>query len=120
MGDWRKDQSKTVRRYIWGETRGQNDTTWQDFANRIKTLPALAPLKHEKLGSEIHCWRQVLDAAGKPYWISCLRFVADDWGYWTVSYRKDEGRWRATDIQKLPVGRAVTAAAEWYASKMQV
>ena len=118
MGEWRQDQSKTVRRYLWGETRGQNDPTWQDFARRVKSFPNLASLRFEKLGQEIHCWRQVPDGHDKLYWISCLRFVADDWGYWTVYYRKDEGRWRATDFEKLPIGRALTAAAEWYQSRM--
>ena len=118
MGEWRKDQSKKARRYIWGETRGQSDDTWQDFAGRVKSYPELAKLRFEKLGKEIHGWKQVLESDGDPYWLSCLRFVDDGWGYWTVYFRTDESRWRTTDIKKIPLGRAVTAAAEWYRQKM--
>ncbi|SRR5258708_5490306 len=117
MGDWRKDQSKNVRRRNWGETRGQNDHVWQDFARRAKAFPALAALKFEKIGGEIHCWRQVQEDGGATYWTSCLRFVDDDYGYWTVYYRTDERRWRTTDAKEMPIGRAIATAAEWYEKK---
>ena len=48
MGSWRVDQHKLVRRRIWGQTRGQNDETWQDFARRAKGYPVFAPLRFEK------------------------------------------------------------------------
>jgi hypothetical protein len=118
MGEWRKDQSKGVRRRIWGQTRGQDDETWQDFAQRIKQFPHMADLRFEKIGTEIHCWKQVPEDGGGSYWMSCLRFVDDGWGYWNVYYRIDERRWRATDIKEMPIGRAVTAAAEWYKTKV--
>src|SRR5690349_21680647 len=105
MGSWRVDQHKLVRRRIWGQTRGQSDDVWQDFAQRIKPYKHLAHLRFEKLGTEIHCWRQLPESGGTPYWTSCLRFVDDGWGYWTVYYRTDEGRWRTTDIKEMPIGR---------------
>jgi hypothetical protein len=120
MGEWRKDQSKHARRNVWGETRGQSDETWQDFALRIKPYKELSQLRFEKIGTEIHCWQQIPDTkrTGDMYWASILRFVDDGWGYWTVMYRNDEGRWRPTDIKKLPLGRAVPLAAEFYRQKM--
>jgi hypothetical protein len=120
MGEWRKDQSKHSRRNIWGETRGQSDETWQDFAQRVKAFPWLAKLRFEKIGGEIHLWQQVPDTKrlGETYWMSVMRFVDDGWGYWDVLYRTDEGRWRPTDIKKLPIGRAVTLAAEFYQDRM--
>ena len=120
MGDWRKDQSKTVRRRIWGQTRGQNDGAWQDFNRRTKEFPVFSRLRFEKLGKEIHCWRELTADEGYTYWTSCLRFVDDERGYWTVLYRLDERRWRSTDIKKLPLGRAIPLVAEFYQSKMAV
>jgi hypothetical protein len=114
MGEWRLDQSKNSRRYIWGETRGEYDDVWKDFAQRFKAHPALAGMKFEKLGKEIHLWRQIPEDGGRTYWGSCLRFVDDGWGYWTVFYRTDERRWRTTDIKEEPIGRALTAAAEFW------
>jgi len=119
MGEWRKDQSKKTRRYIWGQTRGQSDGTWQDFAIRIKEYPILGGLKFEKIGDEVHCWREVLEDTGETYWMSCLRFTEDGYGHWSVFYRTDESRWRATDIKKIPIGRALAGAAEWYRDRMQ-
>ncbi len=118
MGDWRKDQSKRTRRYIWGETRGQNDGSWQDFNTRIKEYPDLRELRFEKLGEEIHCWRKELEDTGEMYWISCLRFKDEGYGHWSVYYRTDESRWRATDVKEVPIARAIEGAAEWYRSKM--
>jgi hypothetical protein len=118
MGEWRADQSKKSRRYVWQETRGQNDETWQDFARRAKPFPAFAALRFEKLGKEIHCWREAAESGGASYWMSCLRFVDDGWGYWTVYYRSDERRWRTTPIKEFPLGRAVAAAAEFYRDKL--
>jgi hypothetical protein len=119
MGNWKPDQSKKPRRKIWGETRGQSDETWQEFAKRFKEAPPLDKLRLEKVGTEIHAWRQILDEKkGEPYWMSCLRFVDDGWSYWTVLYRTDERRWRTTDIRGLPMSRAITAAAQWYKKKL--
>jgi hypothetical protein len=115
MGDWRVDQSKTVRRMVWGRTRGEGDATWKDFSARFKNLPPLAALRVEKIGSEIHAWRSLKEAeTGKIYWVSCLRFVDDGLGYWTVLYRSDERRWRTTTFKEMPLGRAVEAASDFY------
>jgi hypothetical protein len=114
MGSWRKDQHKRVRRYNWGQTRGQNEGVRQDFMERIRPYPVFKDLRIEKLGEEIHCWRLAHEEGDQPYWTSCLRFVDDGWGYWTVYYRTDEGRWRATDTKEAPLGRAISEAAEWY------
>jgi|GEM_PF-1920786 hypothetical protein len=114
MGEWRADQSKNVRRYSWGETRGKNDAIWKEFARRIETFQILAGLKFEKIGSEIHCWREVYEPSKDKYWTSCLRFVDDGWGYWTVFYRTDERRWRATSLKQLPMRLALEGAAEFY------
>lgn len=114
MGEWRKDQSKKTRRYIWGQTRGQNDETLEDFVQRAKAFPAYTGLRFEKLGPEVHMWRNIPEDGGGMYWMSCLRFVDDGWGYWSVMYRTDEGRWRATDAKKVPLGRAIELAAQWY------
>ena len=118
MGEWRRDQSKKTRRYIWGETRGHQDSTWQDFARRMKEFPDLASLKFEKIGEEIHLWRQVPEDQGEPYWISCLRFVDDGYGHWEVFFRTDESRWRATQIKEVSIGRALAGAAGWYRDRM--
>lgn len=117
MGSWRADQSKGARRKIWGQTRGELDLTRQEFANRLNSAPSLASLRIEKIGSEIHAWREIRDEAGAVYWASCLRFVDQGLGYWTVLYRPDERRWRATPIKNLPMSAAITAAADWLASK---
>ena len=114
MGNWRADQSKTARRRIWGKTRGQSDETWQDFSRRAKDYLVLKPLRFEKIGKEIHCWRQVEESGGTPYWMSCLRFVDDGWGYWTVYYRTDERRWRTTPIRQQPIGRALSESADFW------
>jgi len=114
MGSWRADQSKGARRYVWQQTRGEKDEVWRDFAARLKTHPPLAGLKLEKIGSEIHCWRPVQEPSGKTYWTSCLRFVDDGWGYWSVLFRPDERRWRTTSLKDLPLSRAIAGAAEFY------
>jgi|SRR6185437_14781980 len=114
MGDWRRDQSKGARRLIWGQTRGKEDPTYRNFAERLRAYPDLAALKVEKIGSEIHCWRERTEPGGKKYWTSCLRFVDDGWGYWTVFYRPDERRWRTTPLRDLPIGRALEQAVEFY------
>ena len=114
MGSWRKDQSKLIRRYVWGKTRGEDDSTLRDFIVRQKAFPGLAGLRPEKIGSEIHCWRPTPDDKGKIYWIACLRFIDDGWGYLTVMGRADEGRWRNTDMEGLPVSKALTQAERYY------
>ncbi len=114
MGSWRKDQSKLVRRYLWGQTRGENDATLRDFIVRQKAFPGLMALRPEKIGSEIHCWRPHPDDKGKRYWTASLRFIDDGWGYWTVMGRADEGRWRHTDIDGLPISKALAAAETYY------
>ncbi|MFA5974788.1 MAG: hypothetical protein WC859_01305 [Elusimicrobiota bacterium] len=114
MGSWRPDQSKEARRYVWGRTRGEDDPTRRDFAHRLRAFPALARLKTEKIGSEIHLWREVQDPSGKKYWISCLRFMDDGWGYWTVRFRTDERRWRSTDLNDLPLRLAFESAVTFY------
>ena len=114
MGEWRADQSKGTRRYIWGQTRGDKDAARRDFVVRAKAFPAFQGLQVEKIGSEIHLWRPLKEPSGKTYWTSCLRFVDDDWGYWTVYYRPDERRWRATDVRKLPIGRAIELTAQLF------
>jgi hypothetical protein len=120
MGEWRKDQSKNARRTIWGETRGSHDETWEDFRNRLKVHPALLKLRIEKIGSELHCWRLVVESSsGESYWTSCLRFIDDGWGYWTVMYRPDERRWRSTPYKQLPIGRALAGAEDWYKHHLQ-
>src|SRR5437868_5439555 len=111
MGTWRQDQSKGVRRKVWGQTRGQEDDTRKDFVNRLKAYPVFASLRVEKIGSEIHFWRQLQDEKGELYWASCLRFIDDGWSHWTVMYRTDERRWRTTPIKDLPTGRALTDTA---------
>ncbi len=120
MGNWRADQSKGVRRDIWGQTRGENDPTRRDFLERMKPFPVFASLRIEKIGEEIHCWREIKDSAGKPYWASCLRFVSDDFGYWDVFYRTDERRWRTTPLKELPVGRMIERLAEFYSEKFVI
>src|SRR5437660_116734 len=115
MGTWLPDQSKNARRTIWGQTRGEMDDTWKDFSSRLKTVPALAHLRVEKIGSEIQCWRLQESPGKEPYWMSCLRFIDDGWGYWTVMYRTDERRWRSTPYKDLPLGQALSGAGEWYA-----
>lgn len=117
MGEWRADQSKGVRRYVWGQTRGEQDPTRRDFMRRLKDYPELSALRIEKIGSEIHAWREVLEDGGRRYWVSCLRFVPDEWGYWDVFYRTDERRWRPAGIDELPVGKALGAAAEFFREK---
>jgi hypothetical protein len=119
MGEWRADQSKKTRRYVWGETRGQYDDVWKDFAQRVKAYPELAAMKYEKIGKEIHLWRPIQESSGETYWTSCLRFVDDGWGYWTVFYRMDERRWRTTALKELPIGRAITSAAEFWQLRAQ-
>lgn len=118
MGSWRSDQSKEARRYLWGKTRGEGDPTWKDVTHRLRALAALAGLRVEKIGSEMHLWRQVQEPSGKAYWTSCLRFIDDGWSYWTVLYRPDERRWRATGLRRLPIGRALAAAAEFYRERI--
>jgi len=119
MGDWRADQSKTVRRMVWGRTRGEGDATWKDFSARFKRFPALTNMRIEKMGSEIHAWRPAKEDTGKTYWVSCLRFVDEGLGYWTVLYRSDERRWRTTPFKEMPLSRAVEAAAEFYKNEMK-
>ena len=114
MGNWRKDQSKNARRMVWGQTRGEFDPTRQDFVKRMKEYPAFASLRIEKIGGEIHCWRQVSEPESDPYWFSCIRFVGDGWGYWKLFYRKDESRWRPTSIKELPAREVIAQCAEFY------
>lgn len=114
MGEWRADQSKGARRYNWGETRGKQDATLRDFTERMRAFPDLKDIRAEKIGSEIHCWREIPEDGGKTYWTSCLRFVDDGWGYWTVFQRPDERRWRTTPLKELPLSRALAGAAEFY------
>jgi hypothetical protein len=114
MGDWRPDQSKKTRRYVWGQTRGEQDETLRDFNVRVKAYPQLAALRAEKIGSEIHLWRMLKEDSGKDYWISCLRFVDDTWGYWSVFYRTDERRWRTTPVKDEPLGRALATVADFF------
>jgi len=114
MGEWRRDQSKEARRHVWGKTRGEQDPTWRDFAHRLRAIPELAGLRAEKIGSEIHLWRERREPGGKPYWASCLRFLDDGWGYWTVMYRPDERRWRATPLKDRPLRQALEGAAKFY------
>ena len=119
MGEWRKDQSKGARRYIWGQTRGEHDEVWRDFAARMKAFPTFQSLRIEKIGAEIHAWRNVREDNGKTYWTSCLRFVDDGWGYWSVYYRSDERRWRATPVEDQPIGRALAQTAEFYNANLR-
>jgi hypothetical protein len=114
MGNWRADQSKGVRRYVWQQTRGEHDDTFRDVAARMKAFPVFTPLRIEKIGSEIHVWRQIKEDSGKTYWASCFRLVDDGWGYWTVFYRPDERRWRTTPIKDEPIGKALAHVAEFY------
>ena len=114
MGTWRRDQSKGARRVIWGQTRGKNDETWKEFEQRLGAFPELAKLRIEKIGAEIHCWRQVESPSKEIYWTSCLRFVDEGYGYWSLWYRTDERRWRSTPNKELPAGRTINGAAEWY------
>jgi len=111
MGDWRLDQSKATRRYIWQETRGKKDPTLQDFLKRMIPFEEYKPLRFEKIGSEIHGWRGITDTKGKVYWASCLRFVDEGWDMWSLWYRPDERRWRRTPYQELPRGRAIEGGA---------
>lgn len=117
MGNWEKDQSKARKRYDWGTTRGTKDPVWRDFTERLKKIPELQEFKIEKLGSEIHFWRQTKDVEGKMYWLSFLRFVGDKWDYWDVSWRGDDSRWRATGIKEVPVRQALANAVEFYKQK---
>ena len=119
MGEWTLDQSKNARRTIWGQTRGENDPTLRDFIRRAKTYPMLAAMRPEKIGPEIHCWRQIKSPDGEVYWHSCLRFKDDGWGYWTVMYRSDERRWRTTDLEDLPYSKVLPAAVDLYKSKIE-
>ena len=115
MGSWRADQSKAARRYVWQQTRGETDDTRRDFVERLKPYPTFAAMRVEKIGGELHLWRPLKeDESGKAYWTSCLRFVDDGWGYWTVYYRLDERRWRTTSIKEMPLGRAIVAVAEFW------
>ncbi len=118
MGSWQKDQSKLRHRYLWGQTRGEKDATLRDFMERVKAYPALAKLRPEKIGSEIQCWRQIPDGKGKLYWSSCVRFIDDGWGYWTIMGRSDEGRWRNSHIEGLPLSKALAAGEEYYLDKL--
>jgi hypothetical protein len=119
MGEWRADQSKEVRRYLWGQTRGEKDETRRDFLARIKAFPELAALRTEKVGSELHLWRELKEeTSGKTYWTSCIRFVDDRWGYWTVLFRDDERRWRSTPHKELPLRLAIEGAAEVLRSRL--
>jgi hypothetical protein len=117
MGTWKPDQSKHSRRYEWGKSRGEKDAVWRDFAARLKAVPGLSPFKHEKIGPEIHFFRQAKDPNGRPYWTSFLRFVNDGWGYWEIAWRPDEGRWRSPGLKQLPPSQALTAAAEFVAQE---
>jgi hypothetical protein len=118
MGSWRPDQSKNARRVIWGESRGKDDDTWKDFQRRFRDYPELGKLRLEKIGSEIHGWRLVNSPSGESYWMSCLRFISDGMGYWTVMYRPDERHWRTTPFRDLPVGQAIESAAAWFRDKL--
>jgi len=117
VGEWRKDQSKGGRRVIWGQTRGEQDSTRRNFLERMRAYPVFKNLKVEKIGSEIHIWRVEKPETGPAYWTSCIRFLDDSWGYWDVWYRPDERRWRSTGINKQPVGKAIAAVAEFYQEK---
>jgi hypothetical protein len=119
MGEWRKDQSKNARRYLWGQTRGEHDATRRDFLVRMKPFPVLGKLQIEKIGGEIHAWREVTEDSGKRYWTSCLRFIDDGYGFWTLFYRPDERRWRSTPYKDLPVGRVIAAAAEFFGQNFE-
>jgi hypothetical protein len=120
MGEWRLDQSKGAKRYVWGQTRGVDDSTRRNLIERMKPYAVFKNLRVEKIGSEIHCWREMTEETGKKHWISCLRFVPDDWGYWDVFYRTDERRWRTTDLQELPIGRMIERLAEFYSQKFVI
>ena len=117
MGEWRLDQSKGAKRDVWGQTRGENDPTRRDILERMKPFPVFQPLRVEKIGSEIHCWRELKRESGRVYWVSCLRLVPDEWGYWDVFYRTDERRWRTTSMQELPIGRIIEQLADFYSQK---
>lgn len=117
MGTWKKDQSKHDRRYEWGTTRGEKDAVWRDVAARLKSHSLLSSLRHEKIGAEIHFFRLMKDPSGTPFWSSCLRLIDDGWGYWTLQWRPDEGRWRTSAIRDLPVGRMLTVAEGFYREK---
>jgi hypothetical protein len=114
MGTWRVDQSKNAKRYVWQQTRGEQDEMLRDFVVRFKAYPVFAEVKLEKIGSEIHVWRPIKESSGKSYWASCMRFKDDGWGYWDVFYRPDERRWRTTTIKETPLTKAISAAADWY------
>ena len=118
MGEWRADQSKEARRHIWGKTRGEEDATWRDFSHRLRSYPDLKNLRAEKIGAEIHLWREAREPSGKTYWTSCLRFQDDGFGYWTVMYRPDERRWRTTPIRELPIRQALDAASQLYNERL--
>jgi len=120
MGEWRRDQAKGARRYVWGQTRGHDDNLRRDFIERAKPFPVLHALRVEKIGDEIHCWREVKEEDGKAYWISCLRLVPDEWGYWDVFYRTDERRWRTTPLKEIPLGRMIAQLAEFYSEKFVI
>jgi len=116
MGEWRADQSKKTRRYVWGQTRGEHDAARRDFIERARKYPLMSALRVEKIGSELHLWRQIKEDSGKTYWASCFRFVDNDWGYWTVFYRPDERRWRKAGITDLPIARALEETARLFDS----
>jgi len=120
VGEWRKDQNKGGRRIVWGQTRGEQDPTRRNFVERIKAFPSFHNLKVEKIGSEIHVWREEKPEKGPAYWTSCLRFVDDSWGYWNVWFRPDERRWRTTDITEEPMSKAIELAAEYYGKKFVI
>jgi len=117
VGDWSADQSKSRKRYQWVSTRGEKDQVWRDFTKRLKSIPDFNDLRIEKLGPEIHFWRETKDSEGKTYWTSCLRFSGDNWDYWTVYWRADESRWRSTGIKDVPVSQALTQAVAFYNQK---
>jgi len=120
MGNWKLDQGKGARRYVWGQTRGENDPTRRDYLERIKPFPIFSAMRLEKIGSEIHFWREIKEDTGKGYWISCVRCVPDDWGYWDIFYRTDEGRWRTTPFKEMPVGRMIERLAEFVSEKFVI
>jgi len=120
MGDWRFDQSKGGRRHVWQQTRGEQDPTRRNFVERIKTYPVFKGMRIEKIGGELHVWRENVPKEGSSYWTSCMRFKDDSWGYWTVYYRTDERRWRSTGIEDQPVGKAIDSASEFWREKFVI
>ena len=117
MGTWRFDQSKGGRRHVWQQTRGEQDPTRRDIVERMRAFPEFKDLKVEKLGGEIHIWREIEADKGPSYWASCMRLIGDSWGYYDVFYRTDERRWRSSGIEEMPIGRLLQILADFYREK---